>query len=236
MTHSIETSGWDNDPSQGYFPTFLAKLLQQPIPIYYPRRKLAPLAQKHNTKALERGPLDMQVNSALVVKIGTYQGIHRREQIKYCASHTKAGTCSRDMLQWNVPSCVSTFRPPLLQTLRERKAYCRKFAVHFLTQLVGNKRVGLNSVAELVRLTTDQHWDVRGLGHHSHHGRTNTWLDVTIGEQGVGTKEHFWYLERDRGRKISILHFIITWQLPSLKYTEKNISFYELSMSRPIYR
>lgn len=72
---------------------------------------------------------------------------------------------------------------------------------HLLTKFVGNKRICLNSITELVRLTAYQHWDVGGLGHHRHHGRANTWLYVAIGEQGMSTKKDFWYLQKSNRKK-----------------------------------
>ena len=111
----------------------------------------------------------------------------------------------------HVPSRVSACRPLVFFLKREPTI---TYLWCFLTQFVGNKWVSLHSVAELVSLTTDQHWDVRGLGHHSNHGRTNTWLDVTIGEQGVGTKEHFRYLGKGRLRHwISIFVFIANMKI-----------------------
>jgi len=99
-------------------------------PIYNPRWRQAPLAQEHNTIGLEWGPLDTQASSTLTVNIGAYEGAYRRGKIMNCTQKV-----DRDMLQWNVPSNVSTFRPPLLQKFREGEAYCRKFTIFLLSSL-----------------------------------------------------------------------------------------------------
>ena len=85
MTHSIETSGWDNDPSQGYLPTFLGKLLGQFSGTH---------AQERDTIGLEREPLDTQASRTLTVNIGAYEGAYRRGKIMNCTQKV-----DRDMLQ-----------------------------------------------------------------------------------------------------------------------------------------
>jgi len=69
--------------------------------------------------------------------------------------------------------------------------------LRWLAKFVEDKWIGLNTIAELVRLAADQNGDAEEFGNKTDFSRTNPWHDVTIRKDGVSTKENLSDLQRE---------------------------------------